>query len=52
LAVGHAAHAIAVLNNLVLGLLCVRGFQPIVSARRRFHALPSEALALILNAFI
>jgi hypothetical protein len=52
LLVAQAAHAIAVLNNLVLGLLRVRGFQPIASARRRFSAAPSEALALVLNAFV
>ncbi len=51
LTLGHAAHTIAVLNNLVLGLLHVRGFLSIVSARRRFNARPSEALALVLNAF-
>ena len=39
LALGQAAHAIAVLNNLVLGLLRVRGIQPIASARCRFNAL-------------
>ncbi len=49
---GHAAHAIAVLNNLVLGLLRVRHFSAIVSARRRFSARPLEALALVLNACI
>ena len=49
---GHAAQAIALLNNLVLGLLRVRGFSAIVSARRRFSARPLEALALVLNAFI
>jgi predicted transposase YbfD/YdcC len=48
LAIGQAAQAIAVLNNLVLGLLRVRGFQAIASARRRFNALPAEALALVL----
>ena len=47
-----AAHCIAILNNLVLGLLRVRGFQAIASARRRFNALPTEALALVLNAFV
>ena len=49
---GHAAQAIALLNNLVLGLLRVRRFSAIVSARRRFSARPLEALALVLNAFI
>jgi len=50
LAIGQAAHAIALLNNLVLGLLRVRGFLSIASARRRFNALPAEALALVLYA--
>jgi predicted transposase YbfD/YdcC len=49
---GHAAQAIALLNNLVLGLLRVRGFSAIASARRRFNACPLEALALVLYAFI
>jgi predicted transposase YbfD/YdcC len=45
------AQAIAVLNNLVLGLLRLRHFSAIVSARRRFSARPLEALALVLYAF-
>ncbi len=45
------AQARAVLNHLVLGLLRVRHFSAIVSARRRFSARPLEALALVLNAF-
>ncbi len=52
LRLGHAAQAIALLNNLVLGLLHVRGFSAIASARRRFNACPLEALALVLYAFI
>jgi predicted transposase YbfD/YdcC len=52
LAIGHAAHAIALLNNLVLGLLRLRGFLSIPRARRRFNALPAEALALVLYAFV
>src|SRR5262249_30219570 len=51
LALGHAAHAMALLNNLVLGLLRVRGFPSIPAARRRFNARPPEAIALLLNAF-
>ncbi len=51
LRLGHAAHTIALLNNLVLGLLRVRGFSAIASARRRFSARPLEALALVLYAF-
>ncbi len=49
---GHTAQAIAALNNLVLGLLRVRGFSAIASARRRFSACPLEALALVLNALV
>jgi predicted transposase YbfD/YdcC len=49
---GHTAQAIALLNNLVLGLLHMRHFAVISSARRRFSACPLEALALVLNAFI
>jgi hypothetical protein len=50
-AIGHAAQAIALLNNLVLGLLRSRGFSAITSARRRFDAFPLDALSLILYAF-
>ena len=51
LALGTAAQAIACLNTLVLGLLHLRGFTAIADARRRFSAIPAEALALVLNAF-
>jgi predicted transposase YbfD/YdcC len=51
LAIGHAAHAIASLNNLVLGLLRLRGFSSMASARRHFNACPAQAIALVLNAF-
>ena len=51
LAIGTAAQAIAALNNLVLGLLRARGFTAIASARRRFCAVPADALALVLHAF-
>lgn len=51
LAIGTAAQAIAILNNLVLGLLRVRGFTAIAAARRRFSAVPAEALALVLYSF-
>lgn len=51
LAIGCAPHAIAILNNLVLGLLRLRGFTAIADARRRFAALPAQALALVLNSF-
>lgn len=52
LATGTASQAIALLNNLVLGLLRVRGFTAIASARRRFCALPAEALALVLSSLL
>jgi predicted transposase YbfD/YdcC len=51
LAIGHAAHAIAILNNLVLGLLRLRGFTSMASARRHFDACPAQAIAFVLNAF-
>ncbi len=51
LAIGTAAQTLAALNNLVLGLLRARGFSAIASARRRFCAVPAEALALVLYAF-
>jgi len=50
LAVGHAAQAIAILNNLVLGLLRLHGFSAIASARRHCDAFPTHALALVLYA--
>jgi len=50
LAIGTAAQAIAILNNLVLGLLHLRAFTAIASARRRFSAVPAEAVALVLYA--
>lgn len=49
LSVGHAAQAIAILNNLVLGLLRFHGFSAIASARRRFNAFPTHALPFILS---
>lgn len=47
---GHAAHAMALINNLVLGLLLRRGIRNVPDARRRFGAHPNQALALILGA--
>ncbi len=52
LAIGTAPQAIALLNNLVLGLLRRRGFTAIAAARRRFSAFPAEALALVLYSFV
>jgi predicted transposase YbfD/YdcC len=45
---GHAAHAMAAINNLVLGLLLRRGVTNVPDARRRFAAFPEEAMDLIL----
>lgn len=44
---GTAAHAIAVINNLILGLLRRRGVTNAPDARRRFAAFPREAHELI-----
>lgn len=46
---GHAAQAMAVINNLVLGLLLRRGVTNVPDARRDFDADPKLALALILG---
>ncbi|MEP7288695.1 MAG: hypothetical protein ABI947_23330 [Chloroflexota bacterium] len=51
LAIGTAAQAITILNNLVLGLLRLRGFTAIAAAHCRFCAFPTEALALVLYSF-
>ncbi len=45
---GHAAQAMAVINNLVLGLLLRRGVTNVPDARRNFAADPKQALQLIL----
>ncbi len=47
---GHAPEAMAILNNLVLGLLLRRGIRNVPQARRRYCAHPEEALALVLQA--
>lgn len=47
---GHAAHSMALINNLVLGLLLRRGVRNVPDARRRFAAHPDEALQLILGS--
>jgi predicted transposase YbfD/YdcC len=44
---GHAAQAMAALNNLVLGLLAQRGITEVPDARRDFEADPKSALPLI-----
>jgi predicted transposase YbfD/YdcC len=47
----HAPEAMAVLNNLVLGLLLRRGVKNVPDARRDFAADPQLALPLILKRF-
>jgi predicted transposase YbfD/YdcC len=46
---GHAAQALAVLNNLILGLLWRRGMRNVPDARRDFAAEPQLALNLLLK---
>ena len=46
---GHAAHAMATINNLVLGLLLRRGVTNVPAARRYYAAHLNEALRLILR---
>ncbi len=46
---GHAAEAMAAINNLVLGLLLHRGVTNVAGARRDFDADPRQALSLIVN---
>lgn len=47
---GHAAHALAVVNNLVLGLLARCGVKNVPQARRHYAAHFNEALALVLRS--
>jgi len=47
---GHAAHSMAIINNLVLGLLLRRGVRNVPDARRRFAAHPNQAMQLILGS--
>jgi len=42
-----AAHNMAIINNLVLGLIANSGFPFVPSARRYFAAHPNHALALL-----
>jgi predicted transposase YbfD/YdcC len=46
---GHASEAMAVINNLVLGLLLRRGVKNVPDARRDYGADPKRALPLILE---
>jgi hypothetical protein len=47
---GHAAHALAVINNLALGLLARCGVKNVPQAGRRYAAHLDEALALVLGS--
>jgi predicted transposase YbfD/YdcC len=47
---GHGAHAMAVLNNLVLGLLRQRGHDKVPDARRYYAARLEEAVTLVLRS--
>jgi predicted transposase YbfD/YdcC len=46
---GHAAEAMAVINNVVLGLLLQRGVKNVPDARRDFDADPKQAFDLIVG---
>lgn len=46
---GHAAEAMAVINNMVLGLLLRRGITNVPDARRDFDADPKQAFDLIMD---
>jgi predicted transposase YbfD/YdcC len=46
---GHAAEAMAVINNVVLGLLLRRGVKNVPDARRDFDADPKQAFDLIVG---
>ena len=47
LASAVAQHILAIINNLVLGLLLSQGVKNVPTARRRFDAQPATALAWI-----
>ncbi len=49
LRIGHAAEAMAIINNLVLGLLLRRGVTNVPDARRDFDANPKQAFDLIVG---
>lgn len=46
---GRAAEAMAIINNLVVGLVLRQGVKNLPDARRRYNAQPLEALKLILH---
>jgi predicted transposase YbfD/YdcC len=45
--IGQAARVMAILNNLVLGLIARKGIRYVPEARRKFSAQPEDALRLI-----
>jgi predicted transposase YbfD/YdcC len=47
---GKAAHNMAILNNLVIGLCLSNGFTNLASARRYFNAYPEAALNTLVSA--
>lgn len=47
---GQGAHVMAIINNLVLGLLLRQGVTNVPDARRYYDAFPEKAVALILLA--
>ena len=49
LRIGDAAQAMAVINNLVVGLALRQGFKYLPDARRKYNAQPLEGLKLILR---
>jgi len=49
LRIGEAAQAMAVINNLVVGLALRQGFKYLPDARRTYSAQPLEGLKLILR---
>lgn len=49
LSIGTAAQAMAVINNLIIGLVLRRGISNLAAARRNYSAYPLEALNFILR---
>jgi len=49
LRIGEAAQAMAVINNLVVGLALRQGFRYLPDARRAYSAQPLAALKLVLR---
>ncbi len=46
---GEAAQVMAVINNLIVGLVIRQGKKNLAEARRRYSAYPLEALNLVLR---